>query len=178
MKRNAHPIVFVVVPLIRHVCMCLHTNQPTNQPTSVRYEAATTLAALLRAMPFLGGPLLHRACLELEDIHAKLVDLAIHPSRPPSALSPAHQLDGDPRARAMAAASAKADAEKKKKAMFSLHGRATVSGCRCVSVQTCVALLKAVAILGMMAGGGAIMPYFHLLSSFHLTTLRSHHCAV
>jgi len=133
---------------------------------------------LLRAMPFLGGPLLHRACLELEDIHAKLVDLAIHPSRPPSALSQAQQLDGDPRARAMAAASAKADAEKKKKAMFSLHGRATVSGCRCVDVQTCVAFIKAVAILDMMAGGGAIMPYFHLLSSFHLTTLRSHRCAV
>ena len=92
---------------------------------SVRYEAATTLAALLRAMPFLGGPLLHRACLELEDTHAKLVDLAIHPTKlPPSSSS---QPDGDPRARAMAAASAKADAEKKKKAMFSLHGRATVN---------------------------------------------------
>lgn len=94
---------------------------------SVRYEAATTLAALLRALPHLAGPLLLQACHELEAQHAHLIQLAVHKAPQPSGpAAPGGASTEEARARAVALAGAKADAERKKRAMFSLHGRTTV----------------------------------------------------
>lgn len=89
---------------------------------SVRYEAATALASLLRALPHLAGPLLGQACRELDAQHAHLVNLATHGGAELPLPAAAEEASG----RLRAAAEAKLDAERKKRAMFSLHGRATV----------------------------------------------------
>jgi hypothetical protein len=103
--------VLPLAQLLRNFCWkCLD-----HREYSVRFEAATTLASLIRACPNMSLAIMSQALKEMVKYHDDLVQLSI----PLDKATKQAQASQDPAVKA-------ADAEKKKGKMYGLHGRATV----------------------------------------------------